>query len=508
MHIPLPFFVLFFSLLLFGTSLAQKTASPSFKDVTNYARIDLSKGAMKKYGSPSVVDLDRDGYFDLLFCHHDSHRTETYFNNANGTFTKSTWGIYDDSHGFAPFPVSPSTKNMRFSLSVGGNYGMDLATPLMFEVDAKTRDIGEVTKTVGIDKRGGRGRTAVYLDLSLGAHPQWPDVIFINAFNESRRLHHFAYENNGNKGFQKRTIEGNFEHNTGQFAALTDIDNDGVMEVMTYWGLQVWKIVAPYKMVDISLQVLPPDMERRGVKSIAEIDFDNDGDMDLYIANTRVGWWLPDIVYNDMLLENRNGTYHDVSINAGIPRASSSRGVTVGDFNNDGWLDLHVTMYTGSDELLLNNGDGTFRRETTTMTHASSTRGDNSVAADYDNDGRVDLVVSEGDQDKKDYGGTFHVLRNEMPMSSNTNYIHVRVGNEGLNCTPLNAVVTVKSGTLSMTRRVGSPGTTISPSYLEILHFGLGERSKVDSIEVKYTNGKVLSKKQMMAGQTVVIGQF
>lgn len=485
--------------------LVAALSNPTFSDVTVAAGIDLSAGRVKKYGGPGVVDLDRDGYPDLLFCHHDSIFTELYFNNRRGGFIKAPWGIFHDSHGFSAFPVSPWHRTMRFSLSVGGNYGLDPLNPLMFEV-TPSRQIREVTQQAAITKRGGRGRTGVYLDLSMGAHPYWPDVIYTNAF-ALKGSHQFAYENVGNQSFALRQLRGGYEWTRNPLAAVTDIDGDGIMEVLSYWSLEVWKLNGPFSLVDVSTSVLPPGLPREGVTSIAEFDFNNDGKMDLYLARARVGPWLPDVAYEDILLQNVGGRYVDVSQRAGIPRGTVSKGVTTGDFNNDGHMDIHVTQYNGADILLLNNGNGTFRRIAGIVQHAAATRGDNSVAVDYDLDGRVDLVVSEGDQDTAAIGGTFRIFKNNLALASDNHYINIRVGNPwNRSCTPLNAVVFVRSGNLTMTRRVGSPGTSISHSYMETLHFGLGSRTKVDVIYVKYTNGFVVSKHNVNHGQTVVLG--
>eukprot|EP00178_Gracilaria_changii_P003006 TRINITY_DN14402_c2_g1_i1.p1 TRINITY_DN14402_c2_g1~~TRINITY_DN14402_c2_g1_i1.p1 ORF type:complete len:504 (-),score=99.69 TRINITY_DN14402_c2_g1_i1:214-1725(-) len=496
-------FVLSVPLLCAAAIAAAIAADPSFRDVTEQANIDLSSGKVKKYGAPAVIDLDRDGLPDLLFCHHDSSFTEMYFNQGDGTFFKPQWGIFHDSHGFAAFPVSPWTKNMRFTLSVGGNFGRNPANPLMFEV-TPARAISEVTQQAGITERGGRGRSAVYMDLSMGAHPFWPDVIYTNAW-ALEGIHQFAYENGGQQTFKARELKGGFEWTRNPLAVVTDIDNDGTMEVLSYYFFTVWKLRAPFNMVDVSDQVLPSNMEREGVVSVAEIDYDGDGDFDLYLARYRIGFWMPDTVYHDILLENRNGRYFDVSQQAGIPRATNSRGVTSGDFNNDGWIDLHVSQHTGSDIVLLNNGDGTFRRVDGLTKHAADTRGDMCVAVDYDMDGTVDLIMSEGDHDDNAIGGTYRIFKNEM--SDAANYIHVRVGNPAdRSCTPLNAVVIVNAGDLSTMRRVGSPGSSVSHSYLETLHFGLGSRTVVDSISVRYTNGNVESVKNVKHGRTVLLG--
>lgn len=135
---------------------------------------------------------------------------------------------------------------------------------------------------------------------------------------------------------------------------------------------------------------------------VAVIDFDNDGWPDIFVVN---GASLPSLgknqprFYNRLYHNNRNGTFTDVTERAGVAGRGYSMGVAVGDFNNDGWEDLYVA---GVNENILyrNNGDGTF----TDVTERAGVNGKDrtgkklwSVAAawlDYDNDGYLDLLVS------------------------------------------------------------------------------------------------------------------
>ncbi|CAN8075914.1 unnamed protein product [Agarophyton chilense] len=476
-----------------------------FRDTTGASGL-YDPRRLKKYGGPTVVDLDRDGYPDLLFNHHDSVASQLFWNNRDGTFSQSTWKLWHDIHGINPFPVSPWTKNMRFTLSVGGNYGRNPSSPYMYEVDAATRNVRLVTAEAGISLRGGRGRTALYLDFSNRAHTLWPDVLFINA-KALKGSNQYAYEQSKAGVFRLKNIRGPFQFTEEQFGTVTDIDGDGIMEVLTYWTLRVWKITRPFTLKEITKNVLPSETPYRGVAAIAEIDFDNDGDFDLYIARSRIGWWMPQGPYHDILLENRNGRYVDVSVQARIPRNTESRGVTAGDFNNDGFVDLHVTVYNSFDIMLLNRGDGTFRSVSQPINRPGNTRGDHAVAFDYDRDGRLDLVSSQGDHNDVKLGGSYRLFKNVSPMNNKRNFLIVRVGNPwNRGCTPLHAEVLVISGGLRMKRRVGSPGTAVSNSYLEILHFGLGSRRWVNNIYVRYTCGFVLSKKNVGAGNTVNLG--
>ena len=132
------------------------------------------------------------------------------------------------------------------------------------------------------------------------------------------------------------------------------------------------------------------------------IDFDNDGWPDLYCVN---GAALPTLQKSDSSFQNRlyrnnrNGTFTDVTARAGVQGRGYEMGVAVGDYNNDGLEDLYVVGVHGN-TLYRNNGDGTFTDVTATAgVEGTDAKGRKlwSVAAawiDYDNDGLLDLFVS------------------------------------------------------------------------------------------------------------------
>ncbi len=131
----------------------------------------------------------------------------------------------------------------------------------------------------------------------------------------------------------------------------------------------------------------------------AFLDYDQDGYPDIYICN---GTWIegfsqgpkPDKLPVNHLYHNLgNGTFEDVTKKAGLDNPVFSMGITVGDFNNDGYPDIYLSNY-GPNLLYKNNGDGTF----TDVTKRAGVAGGNdcSVGAvwlDYDNDGLLDIYV-------------------------------------------------------------------------------------------------------------------
>lgn len=133
---------------------------------------------------------------------------------------------------------------------------------------------------------------------------------------------------------------------------------------------------------------------------VAFLDYDQDGYIDLYITS---GTWKeglstgpkPDKMPQNHLYHNRgDGTFEDVTKKAGVGGPWYSMGVTVGDYNNDGYPDLFVSNY-GPNVLYKNNGNGTF----TDVTKRAKVGGEENkfstgaVWLDYDNDSFLDLYV-------------------------------------------------------------------------------------------------------------------
>ena len=129
---------------------------------------------------------------------------------------------------------------------------------------------------------------------------------------------------------------------------------------------------------------------------LAVIDYNNDGWMDLYIVNggtiaaARTGKPLHRCA---LYRNNKDGTFTDVTVVAGVPNRYWGKGALAADFNNDGWMDLYLTNF-GPNVLYLNNGDGTFRDVTAKAGVGDPRWSSAAAAADYDKDGDLDLFVA------------------------------------------------------------------------------------------------------------------
>ncbi|MCL6261034.1 FG-GAP-like repeat-containing protein [Aquiflexum sp. TKW24L] len=134
-------------------------------------------------------------------------------------------------------------------------------------------------------------------------------------------------------------------------------------------------------------------------------DYNNDGLLDLYVLNNEQSKSIPSnyrekiadgsAINNDRLYRNNgNGTFTDVTIEAGITIEGFGLGLAVADLNGDGWSDLYISNdYTTNDILYINNQDGTFSNQSKTFLRHQSMFSMGSDISDYNNDGFPDIVT-------------------------------------------------------------------------------------------------------------------
>jgi hypothetical protein len=130
---------------------------------------------------------------------------------------------------------------------------------------------------------------------------------------------------------------------------------------------------------------------------VAFYDYDNDGWLDIFFVNgTRLeGYPAGQEPINRLFKNNRDGTFTDVTLKAGLAHSGWGQGVCIGDYDNDGFEDLFVA-YFGKNVLFHNNGNGTFTDVTDKAGVGGNPKRWNTGCAfvDYDRDGKLDLFVA------------------------------------------------------------------------------------------------------------------
>jgi hypothetical protein len=267
-----------------------------------------------------------------------------------------------------------------------------------------------------------------------------------------------------------------------------------------------------------------------GGRDVVFGDFDGDGRIDLFFTNEHG---------SDALFHNGGAQrFSDVTAASGLTSSGGSGAAAVGDYNNDGFLDLFVASSNGGDPTLwLNKGDGTFTRDRRSSAAMQALRGIAGLTAtfvDYDNDGWVDLVVAgrplgqnktapavflfrndatgkfvdrstvipgpvrtvgasaievsdvdeDGDEDLWliDAAGAPRLLRNDLGNSNlavNVELKALRNGSGKNNALGIGAKLELRAGEIYQTRVATG----------RVTHFGLGPHLKADVLRIEWPNG-------------------
>jgi hypothetical protein len=160
----------------------------------------------------------------------------------------------------------------------------------------------------------------------------------------------------------------------------------------------------------------------------AFIDYDNDGWIDIFLLSGTLLEGAPPGASNRLYKNNRDGTFTDVTAEAGLEAVGWANGVCIGDYNNDGYEDIFCT-YWGQNRLFRNLGNGTFKDVTKeARLESPDTRwGAGCSFVDYNRDGHLDLFVSN--YLKFDFE---HVPRPGATVNCNWKGIPVNCGPRGL----------------------------------------------------------------------------
>jgi hypothetical protein len=210
----------------------------------------------------------------------------------------------------------------------------------------------------------------------------WPDL-FVVADGQYR-----LYRNNGDNTFTDVTASSGITASQaqGQAAAWGDYNGDGNPDlyVVTAGADVLYRNNGDGTFTDVTREAGISD-DSLGHAAVWA-DFNGDGLADIYVANEG-----QDVLY----LNNRDGTFSKANpAVTGMTEDAASWSVAVADYNGDGWLDIFVAN-EGQDALYRNNGDGTFT-DVAVAAGILTTNGQGRAAAwgDFDGDGKVDLFIA------------------------------------------------------------------------------------------------------------------
>ncbi|WP_057937542.1 VCBS repeat-containing protein [Algoriphagus resistens] len=237
-----------------------------------------------------------------------------------------------------------------------------------------------------------------------------PDIYFTGNQVQNR-----LFLNKGNMEFEDITsnagVDGSSDWNTG--VTMADVNGDGFLDIYVCAVTGIHGLKGKNELFinngDLTFteeaEKYQLDFENYGTTS-AFFDFDNDGDLDMYLLNHSVhteNSYGPADIRNirseksgDKLLRNDNGIFIDISEEAGIFGGANGYGLglTTADFNNDGFTDIYVSNdFHEDDYYYINQGDGTFTELLKEKFSQISRFSMGNDAADINNDGYVDILT-------------------------------------------------------------------------------------------------------------------
>ena len=308
----------------------------SFQENANALGVGVSYGSSTWGGGVSFCDFDNDGWDDITYSTSNGQEVLFYKNNGDDTFSIIDLGIND------------------------------------------TYRVKQVI-WVDYDNDGDKD----FLATSISS---------INKF----------YRNDGNMTFTDITSTcGLFTNNFYSYgASFGDIDNDGDLDVFIANRDDITENQRSYLyrndngvFIDVT-QSAGLSLSNELAFCAVFFDYDNDGDQDIYVANDKIS------NINRLYQNNNDGTFADVSLSSGsgilngLGNSINAMTTTVGDYNNDGWIDIYVTNTPGGNQHLRNNGDGTFTNVASDIGTFFDSFSWGAVFLDADNDADLDLYVS------------------------------------------------------------------------------------------------------------------
>ena len=463
------------------SALYRNNGDGTFTDITMTAGV----GNRGNYGQGAAcADYDNDGDVDLYVTNFGGN--VLYRNNNDGTFTDVT------AHAGVGDP-SWSSSACFLDHDQDGHLDLFVVNYLVYSVDVPYRPCGED----GV-------QTYCHPSLFEGA----PDTL---------------YRNNGDGTFTDVSKAsgvggiGGLFHGKGLGVVSADFNNDGAPDL--YVANDDTRNDFFYNNGDGTFREISllagcaysfNGVAQAGMGVTAD-DFNRDGWLDIFVTNLSYET-------NALYRNNGDGTFTDVIYEAHLGKESYlfvGFGTGFFDADNDGWRDLFIAnghiidniddthdilTYRQRDQIFRNQGDSTFQEVSANaggyFQSAAVSRG--ALFGDYDNDGDVDMLVTQSN-------GPVTLLRNE----TRTEHNWVRIKTIGVISSRdgVGARVTLRAGEQTQIQEVNRGASYLS-SHDGRLHFGLGAYTLVDRLEVRWQSGRVQVFENLPINQEYVISEF
>ena len=504
---------------------------------------------------PTFIDYDNDGDIDIYVVteyHGEGQGNRLFENQGDRMFVDvaelrgvdndnalgrgASWGDYDND-GDMDLAISnlpPTDKSTHIPTTLYKNLLKETGEPNFQNV---TREAQLFRKGNEDDRKiGGIGNTGAGIawadydnDGDLDLYWKCADFDIENAL----------FRNNGDGTFTDVTeetgtgvLEFVLEANSQGAPSWTDVDHDGYVDLLvTNEGDK--KILflndqeGSFKNITTSFR--PPSgvvfLNPGNANGACIGDIDNDGDMDVFLSTSDQANRL----YISLLKDTGQLSYKDITLTSGVSHKSGARGCAMGDFDNDGLIDIYVNNGGLADTLIndvidipifvqfyiaiepdvnklfRNNGDLTFSDLTWRSRASGYGVGSGVGTADLDEDGFLDIFFTN----RTFYTGGEQITESDrnyllFNRGNRNNWLTVNLVGQESNTNGYGAKVTLAADDLTQYREATSAHGYNSGNDPR-MHFGLGNKSSIDFIEVLWPSGKKSKVMNPSINQTVTI---
>lgn len=473
---------LLITLLLAANGHAEPPARVAFEDIS----ADLPSASV--YGEYGALwgDFNNDERIDLIYVGHGAgplmlaQTEDRAFEDVTGNsgIKTSEWEYKQqgDRHG-ASCADFDNDGNMDLFISHGAKEGQTLGIKYDELLQGKGDfTFTEITRSAGTMNQFGRGRSSVWFDYNEDG---LLDLFLLNF--DSKNV---MYKNNGDGTFTDVTDKVGLSFPAVQ-AAPADFDQDGDIDLLAGWPLTLYRNNGAGQFVELKR----PEFAFKGVASfgMAWGDADNDGDLDIFLSR---------LAKPNMLLVNDAGQFRSVASPAfTLPSKTISTGVSWGDIDNDGLLDV---VNVRSDGYYVHLNDGKLAFSSVKLdAPAPDIRMKNGDAAlaDFNNDGLLDIATD-------DMNGYMLLKNTSAPVHNwlQLNFHGTKNNRLGFG----NKVWISAHGKLLAYREYSGSAGNLRSSSCSPLQIGLAGHSDVD-IRVQWLNGVESTLHNVKANQVLTL---
>jgi hypothetical protein len=467
-----------------------------FIDRTESAGLADAVGAYVALG-----DYDDDGDDDVLLHRAGNPRPQLWRNEGNLQLTEvidttdvtatyanfGVWGDVDndgdqDLYFGVNTPQDGSDPGHRSSVWLSDGDGT------FTKVESSGVELSATSAAGAMADYDGDGFLDLYVGNWLVEYPQ-PDA-----------MDDFLFKGNGDGTFVESRVAAGMDETPSACYGVTwcDINDDGWQDVVVGNYGYDWNFLflnngdGTFQDVGIEVGMARDDNSVHGGNTFGIDcgDYDNDGHLDLFLAEIAHPRYQPWSDPSRLLHWVEDGSFfafEDVTLDAGIPRDEGMIDPSFVDYDNDGDLDLFVSVLYYPwhfSRLFRNNGDGTFD-DVTYQAGLWLQDGQAGVWSDFDADGDMDLLATT-----RRGGGTVYLYENTL--SASTRWIQLDL--EGVAPSNLDAIgarATAVTGTLSQIREVKGGKGHGNTASTRVLHFGFGSHTEPIDVTVRWPSGRV-----------------